>query len=70
MQQMNKYDKTPNYKTLARIADYLSISIDALLDRIPTATATAEPLSLDEAIKTVAVAAGVTPAALKAVLHL
>lgn len=58
----------PSYVAIARIADYLNISIDTLLDR--TALTTAEPLSLDEAIKTVAIAAGVTPAALKAVLHL
>lgn len=68
VQQMASLGKMPRVDTLARLADVLDISIDTLLDR--TATATAEPLNLDEAIKTVAAAAGVTPAALKAVLHL
>lgn len=70
VQQMHKYDKTPNYKTLARICDYLNISIDALLERPAPATPAPEPVSLSAAINTVAAAAHISPDALRAVLHL
>lgn len=67
VQQMYKYDKTPNYKSIARICDYLNMSVDALLDRpIPEP----EPVSLSAAINTVAAAAHISPDALRAVLHL
>lgn len=67
VQQMRKNDKTPNYKSIARICDYLNISIDALLDRpIPEP----EPVSLSAAINTVAAAAHISSDALRAVLHL
>lgn len=59
-----------SYITLARICDYLNISIDTLLDRTtPTDT---EPQSVDltAAIDTVAAAAHISPDALRAVLHL
>lgn len=57
----------PSYITLARICDYLNMSVDALLDRpIPEP----EPVSLSAAINTVAVAAHISPDALRAVLHL
>lgn len=57
----------PSYITLARICDYLNISIDALLERpIPEP----EPVSLSAAINTVAAAAHISPDALRAVLHL
>lgn len=57
----------PSYITLARICDYLNISVDALLDRpIPEP----EPVSLSAAINTVAAAAHISPDALRAVLHL
>lgn len=70
LQQMYKYDKTPNYKTLARICDYLNISIDTLLDRT-TPTDTEPPcVDLTAAIDTVAAAAHISPDALRAVLHL
>ncbi len=68
VQQMYKYDKTPNYKTLARICDYLNISIDTLLDR--PAPATPEPPDLNTAVSVVAAAAHISPDALRAVLHL
>lgn len=68
VQQMYKYDKTPNYKTLAHICDYLNISIDTLLNR--PAPPTPEPSNLDTAISTVAAAAHISPDALRAVLHL
>lgn len=67
VQQMHKYDKTPNYKSIARICDYLNMSVDALLNRsIPEP----EPVSLNTAITTVAAAAHISPDALRAVLHL
>lgn len=57
----------PSYITVARICDYLNISVDALLDRpIPEP----EPVSLNTAITTVAAAAHISPDALCAVLHL
>lgn len=57
----------PSYKSIARICDYLNISVDALLDRpIPEP----EPVSLSAAINTVAAAAHISPDALRAVLHL
>lgn len=57
----------PSYITLARICDYLNISVDTLLERpIPEP----EPVSLGAAINTVAAAAHISPDALRAVLHL
>lgn len=56
-----------SYITLARICDYLNMSVDALLDRpIPEP----EPVSLSAAVNTVAAAAHISPDALRAVLHL
>lgn len=70
IQQMRKNDKTPNYKSIARICDYLNISIDTLLDRA-TPTDTEPPcVDLTAAIDTVAAAAHISPDALRAVLHL
>lgn len=67
VQQMRKNDKTPNYKSIARICDYLNMSVDALLERpIPEP----EPVSLTAAIDTVAAAAHISPDALRTVLHL
>lgn len=67
VQQMQKNDSTPNYKSIARICDYLNMSVDALLERpIPEP----EPVSLSAAINTVAAAAHISPDALRAVLHL
>lgn len=68
VQQMHKYDKTPNYKSIARICDYLHISIDALLER--PAPATPAPPDLNTAVSVVATAAHISPDALRAVLHL
>lgn len=67
VQQMYKYDKTPNYKTLARICDYLHISIDALLER---PTPEPEPFDLDAAISTVAAAANLSADYVRGVLRL
>ena len=58
----------PSYITLARICDYLNISIDALLDR--PAPATPAPPDLNTAVSVVAAAAHISPDALRAVLHL
>ena len=69
IQQMYKYDKTPNYKTIARVCDYLNISIDTLLDRQQQTPPTAE-VPTAEALEIVAAAAHITPETLAAVLHL
>ena len=67
VQQMQKNDSTPNYKSIARICDYLNMSVDALLDRpIPEP----QSVNLSTAINTVAAAAHISPDALRAVLHL
>lgn len=56
-----------SYITLARICDYLNISVDTLLERpIPEP----EPSNLNTAISTIAAAAHISPDALRAVLHL
>lgn len=67
VQQMYKYDKTPNYKSIARICDYLNMSVDALLNR---PTPEPEPPDLNTAVSVVAAAAHISPDALRAVLHL
>lgn len=58
----------PSYITLARICDYLNISVDTLLER--PAPATPEPPDLNMAISIIAAAAHISPDALRAVLHL
>lgn len=58
----------PRVDTLARICDYLNISIDALLDR--AAPATPEPPDLNAAISTVAAAANLSPDYVRGVLRL
>lgn len=51
IQQMQSYNSTPNYKTIARICDYLHISIDTLLDRAAPTTTNADttPTTTDNA---------------------
>lgn len=57
----------PSYITLARICDYLNMSVDALLDRpIPEP----EPSNLNTAISTVAAAADLPPDYVRGVLRL
>lgn len=57
----------PSYITVARICDYLNISVDALLDRpIPEP----EPVSLSAAINTVAAAANLSADYVRGVLRL
>lgn len=58
----------PRVDTLARICDYLNISIDTLLDR--AAPATPAPPNLDAAISTVAAAANLSPDYVRGVLRL
>lgn len=58
----------PSYITIARICDYLNISIDALLDR--AAPATPAPPNLNAAISTVAAAANLSPDYVRGVLRL
>lgn len=56
-----------SYITLARICDYLNISVDTLLDRpIPEP----EPVSLSAAINTVAAAANLSADYVRGILHL
>ena len=56
------------YTTIARICDYLNISIDTLLDR--PAPATPAPPNLDAAISTVAAAANLSADYVRGVLRL
>lgn len=56
----------PSYITIARICDYLNISIDTLLDR-PRRPA---PPNLDTAITTVAAAANLSTDYVRGILHL
>lgn len=58
----------PSYITLARICDYLNISIDALLDR--PAPSTPAPPNLNAAISTVAAAANLSADYVRGVLRL
>lgn len=57
----------PSYITVARICDYLNMSVDALLNR---PTPEPEPPDLNTAVSVVAAAAHISPDALRAVLHL
>lgn len=67
VQQMQKNDSTPNYKSIARICDYLNMSVDALLDR---PTPEPEPVDLSAAINTVAAAANLSADYVRGVLRL
>lgn len=58
----------PSYITVARICDYLNISIDALLER--PAPATPEPPDLNTAISIIAAAADLPPDYIRGILHL
>lgn len=58
----------PRVDTLARICDYLNISVDALLDR--AAPATPAPPDLNAAISTVAAAANLPADYVRGVLRL
>ena len=70
IQQMRKNDKTPNYKYIARICDYLNISMDALLDRAAPAEPEPSPPDLNTAISTVAAAANLSADYVRGVLRL
>lgn len=58
----------PSYITLARICDYLNISVDTLLER--PAPATPEPPDLNTAISIIAAAADLPPDYIRGILHL
>lgn len=60
----------PSYITIARICDYLNISIDALLDRAAPATPAPALMDLDAAIAIVAAAADLSPDYIRGILHL
>lgn len=71
VQQMRKNDKTPNYKTIARICDYLNISIDALLNRpAPVIPGSPNLANLDTAVSTIAAAANLPADYVRGVLRL
>lgn len=58
----------PSYITIARICDYLNISVDALLDR-PVPVTLGSP-NLDTAISTIAAAANLSADYIRGVLRL
>lgn len=58
----------PSYITIARICDYLNMSVDALLDR--PAPATPAPHDLSTAVSVVAAAADLPPDYIRGILHL
>lgn len=63
----------PSYIAIARICDYLNISIDTLLDRPAASTpATPEPapVDLDAAIELLAAAANLSADYIRGILHL
>lgn len=60
----------PRVDTLARICDYLNISIDTLLDRAAPTNADNAPPNLDAAISTVAAAANLSADYVRGILHL
>lgn len=66
--RMSADSVAPSYIAIARICDYLDISIDALLDR--PAPATPEPPDLNAAISTVAAAANLPADYVRGILHL
>lgn len=68
IQQMTKYGKMPRVDTLARIADVLAVSVDALLDR--PAPATPKPPNLSAAVTIVAAAANLSADYVRGILHL
>lgn len=59
----------PSYIAIARICDYLDISIDTLLNRAAPGP-TPEPPNLDTAISTVAAAANLSADYVRGILHL
>lgn len=60
----------PSYITIARICDYLHISIDALLDRTTPAADGTQSVDLTAAISTVAAAANLPADYVRGVLRL
>ena len=60
----------PSYITIARICDYLNISVDALLERPAPATPAPALMDLDAAISTVAAAANLSADYVRGVLRL
>ncbi len=67
--RMTADNSAPSYITIARICDYLNISIDTLLDRAAPDTTPAPP-ELDAAITTVAAAANLSVDYIRGILHL
>lgn len=67
--RMTADNSAPNYITIARICDYLNISIDTLLDR-PAPDTDPAPPNLDAAITIVASAAGLSTDYVRGMLRL
>lgn len=59
----------PSYIAIARICDYLNISIDTLLDRAAPSNVS-EPVSVDTAVEAIARAQGYTADYIRGLLHL
>lgn len=68
VQQMQHDNRQPRLSAIARICDYLNISIDTLLDR--PAPATPEPPDLNTAVTIVAAAANLSADYVRGVLRL
>lgn len=68
VQQMQHDNRQPRLSAIARICDYLNISIDTLLDR--AAPATPAPPNLDAAVSIVAAAANLSVDYVRGVLRL
>ena len=60
----------PSYITIARICDYLNISVDALLERAAPATPAPASMDLNAALSIVAAAADISPDYIRGILHL
>lgn len=60
----------PSYIAIARICDYLNISVDALLERPAPAISEPEPVDLNAAVSIIAAAADLPPDYIRGILHL
>lgn len=71
VQQMQHDNRQPRLSAIARIADVLNISIDALLDRAaPTNADNAPPISIGQAVRVIADYLHTSPDYVRGVLRL
>lgn len=70
VQQMQHDNRQPRLSAIARICDYLNISIDTLLDRAAPTNADNAPPNLDAAVSIVAAAANLSVDYVRGVLRL